>query len=384
MSTAIGSVVDFFSNWMTNAYNKRQTKLTNEANREIARETNAANMLMNQQNIDFQQKENEIARAREDDAIRRRANDLMGAGLSKTLAAGSAASANAMQAPQNSIAAQTGAPMQSSKATPYTGFETALNHKKQNQIADQELDLKSDQLVIEQQKADEIKRHNEAQEQHEKDVLEEERNWHKQQVIWKRAELNQSSRFHDDAMKLSWAQTRIDFLGYLNEVDKTEIQNMWYSAQAKFQEHEDEREAMRLTADLAESSAKVGMYLKDAKLSEAQIKYLQQESNYLGAMIAESIAKEKNLNAATKEALADSFSKTWNLYLSVKDRIRTTDQNVTPSMAHENALNRKNANTRAVIAGVAGLATGAFLKFGGGLFIRKEKGFDNSDWYKDL
>lgn len=384
MSTLFGSVVDFFSNLVTQGMNKNNVRSTNQTNRDIAAETNASNMAMNQANIEMQQKENEINRQREDDAIRRRANDLMGAGLSKTLAAGSPASANAMQAPQNTFAAQTGAPMQSFKATPYQGFETAFQHRKQNEIADQELSLKQDQLEIDQQKADEIKRHNEATEEHEKNVLEENRNWHAQQAFWKRQELNQNAEFHDDAMQLSWAQTKIDFLSYLNDVDKTEIQNMWYSAQVKFMESEDRREAMRLTADLAESSAKVGMYLQDAKLSAAQIKYLEKEGSYLGAMIAESIAKEKNLDASTKATIADSFVKTWNLYLSVKDRIRTTDDVVTSSQAHENALNRKNSNTKAIITGVSSLAVGAFLKFGGGLFIRKEKGFDHSEWYKDL
>lgn len=112
--TLLGSGVNALSNLFTNASNERSVNATNEANARIAQQTNAtniqlaeqnnaANMALNRENIAFQQNENAITRAREDNAVQRRAADLARAGLSKTLAAGSAASANALQAPQNSI-----------------------------------------------------------------------------------------------------------------------------------------------------------------------------------------------------------------------------------------------------------------------------------------
>lgn len=66
--------------------------------------TNEANKLMNFQNIAFQKQENDITRQREDNAVQRAAQDMTAAGLSKTLAAGSPASAQSMTAPSNSFA----------------------------------------------------------------------------------------------------------------------------------------------------------------------------------------------------------------------------------------------------------------------------------------
>jgi len=64
----------------------------NQVNREIA-----------SQNIAFQQRENEITREREDNAVWRASQDMVHSGLSKTLAAGSPASASALTAPQNNM-----------------------------------------------------------------------------------------------------------------------------------------------------------------------------------------------------------------------------------------------------------------------------------------
>lgn len=75
-------------------------------------ESNRINYQMNRENIEFQQEENRIAREREDNAIQRRALDLAKAGLSKTLAAGSSASAQSMTAPKYIFSHQ----------NPYSGF----------------------------------------------------------------------------------------------------------------------------------------------------------------------------------------------------------------------------------------------------------------------
>lgn len=56
---------------------------------------------LNERNIAFQRQENEITRQREDNAVQRRALDLQRAGLSKTLSAGSPASAQALTAPRD-------------------------------------------------------------------------------------------------------------------------------------------------------------------------------------------------------------------------------------------------------------------------------------------
>jgi len=62
---------------------------------------NQTNQAIANQNIAFQQKENAITRQREDNAVQRAALDMQAAGLSKTLAAGNPASAQALTAPQN-------------------------------------------------------------------------------------------------------------------------------------------------------------------------------------------------------------------------------------------------------------------------------------------
>lgn len=371
----LGSYLDFRSN-----------QRTNNTNYNIATNTNNANMLMNQQNIEMQERENAINRAREDDAVRRRANDLVGAGLSKTLAAGSPASANAMQAPSNQFE------MQSPRMQAYTNFgknfndiasnvETAAYHRRQAEIADKELDVREQEL-------DEAKRHNEATEEHAKAVLEVEKDTLRLQNFWKRMEYNQNSMFHDDAMKIDWARTRIDYLGYLNEVDKTEIQNTWYTGQLELQKAAGERDAARLTAELSEMSAKTAMYLKDIQLSNAQISLLEKQGKLVIAESMESLARKKHYNAQTKGIMIDNVSKVWNLLLSVKGESKTNQPDVTPAQANENALDRTSSMHRTLVtvgAGALGVGLGAFMKTGGGFLVKKMLGLDDhSQWYKDL
>lgn len=61
---------------------------------------NASNEAINTANINFQKNENELARAREDNAVQRRVADLQRAGLSSTLSVGNPASAQQMTAPR--------------------------------------------------------------------------------------------------------------------------------------------------------------------------------------------------------------------------------------------------------------------------------------------
>lgn len=66
--------------------------------------TNATNAGIASNNLDYQREYNNIIWSREDSAVRRRANDLLSAGLSQTLAAGSGAGAGgSSSAPQNSF-----------------------------------------------------------------------------------------------------------------------------------------------------------------------------------------------------------------------------------------------------------------------------------------
>lgn len=88
-ATAIGAGLNLFGGLFSNVTNR----LIARENLQYQREANA-------QNIAFQQRENEITREREDNAVQRAAADMTAAGLSKTLAAGNPASAQSMSAPQ--------------------------------------------------------------------------------------------------------------------------------------------------------------------------------------------------------------------------------------------------------------------------------------------
>lgn len=100
IGTMFGSGLSFIGGLIQNQVNKNiaeeniaYQREANEANLKYLREANA-------QNIAFQQRENEITRSREDNAVQRAAADMQAAGLSKTLAAGNPASASALSAPQ--------------------------------------------------------------------------------------------------------------------------------------------------------------------------------------------------------------------------------------------------------------------------------------------
>lgn len=371
----------------------RNNQRTNNTNWNMQHETNMMNMQMNQQNIDMQRAENAINRAREDDAIRRRANDLTGAGLSKTLAAGSPASANAMQAPQNTM------PMQSTKFQAYTGFgsnfnkalsnaETAAYHRKQAEIAEQELDLKGTELDIAQQEADEKKRHNEVSEEHEASVIEENKRFHDIENEWKQAELEQNAQFHQDSMDLAWAKQALDERLGLSEIENKEHQNIWYDTQVELSKHEDKRAFMLMTAQLAESDAKIGLYLSEKHLNQEQIDYLKKESKYLGALTAERIASAKHLDAQTKDILASSYTKLYNLWMAYKDHTTTTGHVVSDSEATQNAANRHSTLRNTLISvGISAVGIGVMTWFKSGAPGRiRQKAFyeDHRDWYDNL
>lgn len=64
--------------------------------------TAGSSIYQNYQNVEFQREQNEITRAREDNAVQRRAADLAKAGINPLMAAGSPASASNMPAPRMS------------------------------------------------------------------------------------------------------------------------------------------------------------------------------------------------------------------------------------------------------------------------------------------
>lgn len=98
-ATSIGAGASFTGGLIGNILNYDVANRNLEFQRQANEQNIALTREINNQNIAFQQNENAITRAREDNAVQRAAADMTAAGLSKTLAAGNPASAQALQAP---------------------------------------------------------------------------------------------------------------------------------------------------------------------------------------------------------------------------------------------------------------------------------------------
>lgn len=139
-----------FGSAMTNATNAQSTRDTNRVNAQIA-----------SNNLDYQREYNEQIFAREDNAVQRRAADLEAAGLSKTLAAGSPASAGgSASAPLNMHREESGPPAQDVFSAGITSanavanmITTAQAQQLQNEKTRAEIDQ---QTIINQYLADQI------------------------------------------------------------------------------------------------------------------------------------------------------------------------------------------------------------------------------------
>ena len=370
--TLLGSLLDFGTSFLSNAMGGIIQRNTNEANRQMVESTNAMNQAINERNIQFQQQENEIARQREDNAVQRRAQDLVNAGLSKTLAAGSAASANAMQAGQATLGMQHSTDV-AYKPSAYQGFETAMNHVRQNEINEESLELTRNELELRNQALAEEIRHNKAMEEensgHNRATEEENARYHDLMDKWEEAKLNQNSEFHEDAMKFSWADHELEINKYLTDAEHKEFQNLWYSTQIELLKHTDEREAMELTARLAESSAKVELYASQVKLNDKEVEYLKANIYHVVSEIVRNSAYTKYLKAQTQETLIDSLVKLYNLVVSRNQGINV-GSNI-PSdkeldfTAEQNALDRSNYTTSTTISTVSRLIQIGVMAFFG-------------------
>lgn len=390
----ISDIFGFINNQQTNAHNQNiatETNITNrlmakeanESNERIAQNTNAMNQAINEANIALQREQNEINRQREDNAVRRRVNDLVGAGLSKTLAAGSAASANAMQAPQATLGMQTGNAMKAATATyaranPYrfdnlasvgSMIQTERLKNKELDVANRELDLKEQQL-------DETVRHNEAVESNESRSIDVAERYHDMQNMWKSAELDQNSVFHSDAVRLEEASQSIARLNSWSQRNLNAIHEIWYQADMDMMKSTTDREAAYLTASLAESSAKIASWYSDKKLSDAQAAYLRQQIPNVAKYMVSQI---KNIDSDTRATLMDAAIKSWNLSTAIEEGTTTTSS--IPGKTEVEQL-KKNRISNYVTKGLStGLSVGAgiFLGSGGGKFLNKMLGFDDHE-----
>lgn len=375
----------------TNAANLKLGKNVNETNLQIARETNANNALINQANIELQQKENEIARQREDNAVRRRVNDLVGAGLSKTLAAGSPASANAMQAPQATIGMQTGHEMKAPKMERMyeTDFSTAMARKKQNEIAEQSLDLENERLTYEREvlaqrkaEAEETRRHNEALETSTKSSIEESARHNKVEEEIARQANDITAKYHDEALKIQKASLDLEREDFISVNAQREIMNTVYDAQAKIYQKDGEAYAMQLAAGLAESAARTASLLASADLDKKQIEYLGSNIEKIAAETAEAVARALELDAQTQYYIQQALTEEYNRTIAEAEGIPTTAAHVSESVASQNKAQRHTELAKTAITSVStivGVGVGAFLGAGGGAgkIMNKMFGFES-------
>lgn len=367
LKTIAAPVVNFISGLFTNSSNKKQVELTN-----------AANMAMNAENIQFQREENEIARQREDTAIQRRASDLTAAGLSKTLAAGSPASANAMNAPNNQFSMQPAhaeaprfdydyASTKQALASAEALKENAATAAKQADTEAKRLDFEMDKFNVEH--GFEVKKWSDEFEFN-KFVKFKELSYEE-----KRIRLDQGKLFLDavdlnDKLKNSMSER--EYRKY--QMDYTEA--LTIAAR-----HEDSRKQELLKYDIAQAMANVYNTVANAKLSNMQIEIAKETINKMREELKTEFMHRLNIKAQTAETLVDVLTKIYNLGISKSDRNKTTDSTVGASAAAQNTANRHTDLAGKGISAVGtflSVGAGAFIGSGaGGMFINKMLGMDN-------
>lgn len=375
LGSLFDSLFGFANTAVTNAANKEMVDSTNKMNYQIAKDTNAMNQQINQANIDLQERENEIARQREDNAVRRRVNDLIGAGLSKTLAAGSPASANAMQAPQATIGMQTGHDMKAAKfeRMPETHFETAMYHAKQNEIAENSLDLENERILLEREELAQRKAEHEEDVRHNK--VSESISGFSASEIARHNEVSEKiaqaandiqSKYHDDAIAIQRAELDLKRDDFISENGLREFMGKLYDSEAKLNSLVGESYSMLITAQLAEMTARTSQYLSSVDLDKKELEYLDKQISYLSAEIARIYAQERNLNSSTEKIIHDMVVSSYNLSIAQREGAKTTDSSVSESVAAQNKANRHTDLARSAIGVVGGVLGGALFMIGKG------------------
>lgn len=260
-ATLIGAGLSFIGGAIQNSINR------NIADKNVAfqREANEKNLAltekMNSQNIAFQQNENAIARAREDNAVQRAAADMQAAGLSKTLAAGNPASAASMTAPSGKAG---------SVDSLSNNFKYESAFQKMN-IANLMLDMaqKSEQLKINDALAQAQIDNMNAQTKYQNTVTE---NYAKDKEV-------------------DWAYK--ESMTALNDVNQRKSE-----AEANLYEIEGNYRGEKLRSEIDESVSRTMMNYSTYRLNAKKIEEIAQN-------ISESIARENKLNKEVEKLIYD-------------------------------------------------------------------------------
>lgn len=274
--------LNYQSQMATNQMNYQAVAATNAANLMAVHSTNQANMAMNSANINFQRQENEIAREREDNAVQRRVADLVRSGLSKTLAAGSAASANAMQAPQYKFGMQ--APQ----------FQAA-----QFEAAKIDLDVAAMKNAF---KANELKAR----------------------------ELDQA----DARLRLDEKGFSLDLIKTMSDVEAQRIENLYTQARTELAQTQSMDIADRLSIELSESVFRASLYAAQIAQAGVDLEFSQKNLELLGQQIVNAVLEGENISASTREKLVSACIQELTLtYMN--------EHNSTPLSVLEGEANRK-------------------------------------------
>lgn len=164
-----GAISDGY-NWLKDQWsdltgastNERNVNATNQANKDIARDTNAMNYDVAMQNLDFQKQVQEYNKAlqeqifeREDTAYQRTAQDMINAGLNPLSMQGTngAGEAIAMQPLNNQFQAQQPAPMQAYQMpNQFSEFINAAQSVLSGVLSIKDLGIKRDSITLEKDK----------------------------------------------------------------------------------------------------------------------------------------------------------------------------------------------------------------------------------------
>lgn len=375
---------DFIASLFSPVSNFLSGLFTNKTNKQNVADTNAANMAMNSQNIQFQKEENEIARQREDNAVQRRASDLTAAGLSKTLAAGSPASANAMNAPNNTFEQKAFQADSPRFDFDYGALKQNLANAdavKQNaDTASRQADLEEKRLMFEIQKWNEehgfeVKKWS--------DEFEFKKKVHYDEYSLEQKKFGLSVR----QLQLSAVDLNDKLQNSMSERQYKKYQMGYTAALTIAAQNEDARKQAMLKYDMAESMARIKNYVSNFRFNNMQILLVKEQLPKVIAETSKLLSEKLEIDARTAQAVAETVETEYNIAIAEAEGTTTHGAVVGESAAAQNKATRHTELAGKAIQGVStffSVGLGAFLGGVSGRFVNKMLSMEERhNLYKD-